>query len=230
VWYRVADFWSDEANILKGCDITVEEPNPLVGLRGIRRGFAEPDALDLELKALAQVAATRSNLHVLFPFVQDADELDRCTQFLDRARWPNRFGSMLEIPSALIDVPRMVAVGATNFLVGFNDLSSLLLGRERGGEEIQRHRAMWWAVDYVARHVPAQLEWGIAGRLSKQTIEAARERNVPYASIRYMDLPALLGLDPQQLPDLTLETTIKTRTREQILARRASLKNEPQSS
>jgi hypothetical protein len=39
---------------------------------------------------------------------------------------------------------RMVTVGTSNLLIGFNDLSSLMLGRERGGDELKLHRAMWW--------------------------------------------------------------------------------------
>lgn len=75
VWYRLSDFWSDEANVLQGNPHIKDEANPIVGMRGIRRALAHPEDFSLEVDAIAGVARTHSNLHMLFPFVQDGDEM-----------------------------------------------------------------------------------------------------------------------------------------------------------
>ena len=49
VWYRCIDLWSDEANSLDGNDLELDEPNPLVGCRGLRRAIKNPETFLIEL-------------------------------------------------------------------------------------------------------------------------------------------------------------------------------------
>lgn len=224
IWYRLCDFWSDEANVLIGNNLQEEEGNPIVGLRGIRRGLAAPDTLRRELAAVAEVAMRFDNLHVLFPFVQDADELAEGRRFLEEIRWPNRFGTMLEIPSAVFEATRFVEAGASNLLVGMNDLTCLLLGRERGSPALKLHRAVWWAIDHLAASLPINTEWGIGGSLTQEILAEAQLRGVPYVTLHYADLPHLLNTDPGDLPDLNLVRVVKTKTQEMKRIRKEQLR------
>src|SRR5947207_152383 len=102
VWYRTSELWSDEANSLEGIDYVVQELNPLMGLRGMRRALQYPGSFELELRVVAEVARNKPNLHLLLPYVGDVDEFLSGVSILEKVGWPNRFGSMLEIPAAVL--------------------------------------------------------------------------------------------------------------------------------
>jgi phosphoenolpyruvate-protein kinase (PTS system EI component) len=223
VWYRTTDLWTNEANPLRGIDKVWEEESPIIGRRGLRRGLLLPDAFETEAHAITSVAARHKNLHVLLPFVGSADEFSRGAEILARAGWPNRIGCMLEIPSAILEVERFAAAGATNLMLGLNDLTCLLTGSERGSDYYDKlHRSVWWCVDHVCERLDGKVEWGIAGSLSKPVLEIARSHNVPYVSLHYCELPELLGVDKGKLIDIdvVLDTRIKTRERAAEYAKR----------
>ena len=219
VWYRLCDFWSDEANVLSGNDQEVDEHNPMLGNRGIRRGLRAPASLRLEMEAVAEVAHRHDNLHLLFPFVSDAHELAAATRLLGDIGWPNAFGAMIEIPSAVLDARRFLDLGARNLLIGMNDLSCLMLGRERGGDENKLHASVWWAVDQVSSAVGHEADWGIGGALSPAILDMARERDVPYVTIHYADLPLLVGTSRDSLQQIDYVKDVKRKTRDLIRER-----------
>lgn len=221
VWYRLSDFWSDEANVLQGNPHIEDEANPIVGMRGIRRVLAYPQDFALEVEEIAGVARTHPNLHLLFPFVQDGDEMADGIQLCRRAGWRGRFGSMIETPSAIFCAADIVKAGATNLLVGLNDLTCLLLARERGSNEMKLHHAVWKAVA-VVRDSVSGTEWGIAGSLSRDIIRRAENFGVPYVSVHYGELPDVLGVPPVELVDLDFVRRVKEKTR---AAKRRRMKN-----
>jgi signal transduction protein with GAF and PtsI domain len=77
VWYRTTELTTQEANTLRGIDVIVEEADYMKGLRGLRRGLILPDPFLLEVTAVADVAATWRNVHLLLPYVGGADEFAR---------------------------------------------------------------------------------------------------------------------------------------------------------
>lgn len=214
VWYRTTDLWSDEAALLEGGDLKEPEANPLLGLRGVRRSLREKDLLKREFDLLCQVALEQPNLHLLFPFVADADEFREAAHLAREQGWPNRLGSMIEVPSAVFEVPRLAEAGATNLLVGLNDLACLVLGRERGQNNMKLHNAVWRLINAVRQSAPANVEWGIGGSLSAEVIQRAQESGAHYATIHYAELPALLHVDSAELPDIDLVKKVKQKNRE----------------
>ncbi|MEZ4294048.1 MAG: putative PEP-binding protein [Polyangiaceae bacterium] len=202
VWYRLADFWSDEANVLEGNTHVLEEPNPIIGVRGVRRALAFPEDAGLEIETLARVARNHENLHLLLPFVQDGDEMSEAARLCRGAGWQHRIGSMVEIPSAVLGAEDLIKAGASNLLVGLNDLTSLLLGRERGPNEMKLHVALWKAISTV-KEAAGETEWGIAGSLSAAVVQRAEAHGVPYVSVHYSELPSVLGASAMELSDLT---------------------------
>lgn len=218
VWYRTTELTTPEANTLRGNDEHIVEADPMKGLRGLRRGLHRPDTYLLELQAVCDAALDAPNLHVLFPYVLDADEFAQGVELLEKVQWPNEFGSMLEIPSAVFDAPRFVSLGATNLMLGFNDLTSLVTGASRAGRDLKTHPAVWEMVGRVRASVPTGFQWGIAGNLSPEVVELARERDVPYVSLHYCELDRLLGVEPSLLPDRHFVELTKIKTRSQIAA------------
>lgn len=216
VWYRTTEMTSQEANTLVGVDQHYTEIDFMKGRRGIRRARELPAAFETELRVVAEVARDHPNLHVLTPFVRDAEDFAFFADTLHKIGWPNRFGSMVEIPSALIDVPRMITLGASNFLLGLNDLASLMTGTTRELPDMKMHSSVWWAVGELRDRVDDQCEWGIAGNLRPSVVERAEQEKVPYVSEHYSELPALHGLDPGTLPDLDYVARTKAFTRAQV--------------
>ncbi|WP_113704621.1 putative PEP-binding protein [Nonomuraea lactucae] len=218
VWYRTSEMTSQEANTLVEVDARYQEADFMKGRRGIRRALELPGAFETELRVVAEVARDHPNLHLLTPFVRDAADFGFAVDMLDKVGWPNRFGSMVEIPSLLLDLPDLLAMGASNLMLGLNDLSSLLTGtsREFTAMDMKTHPSVWWTVGRVREQVGMACEWGVAGNLSKAVLERAERAGVPYASEHYSELPALRGLDPDDLPDLDFVSRTKAFTREQI--------------
>jgi signal transduction protein with GAF and PtsI domain len=218
LWYRTTDLWTDEANVLDGVDVVMAEWNPIVGFRGLRRGLRYPEAFRTEIGLVTEVAQSHPNLHVLFPFVGDADEFGQAVDVLDNCGWPNRFGSMVEVPSAALDVERLVQRGASNLLVGINDLTCLVRGADRGsGFDQKLHPAVWWHIDQL-HAIDNRAEWGIGGTLTSEILAAAARNQVPYVTVHYAELPNVLGTDPATLPEIGLVPEIKKETRKLISA------------
>jgi phosphoenolpyruvate-protein kinase (PTS system EI component) len=212
VWYRLADLWSDEAATLRGTPPHLREHNPMLGLRGIRRGLADPEILEVELSLLAELGRDHPNLHMLVPYVEDADQFALIAERAAAAGHPNRIGSMLEIPAALLDASSFVRAGATNLLIGLNDLSCLMLGRDRGPLEIKLHPTLWRVVEEVRQALPDIFDWGIAGKMNAAVLQRAKDAGVPYACVHYADASALAGLPAQAFPHADHVTRVKNIT------------------
>jgi phosphoenolpyruvate-protein kinase (PTS system EI component) len=213
VWYRLADLWSDEVATLAGEPGTELEHNPIIGLRGTERMMRSGPAREVELGILSDLASRFGNLHVLAPFIHDAAEFAGFAEEMSVRRWPNRLGSMIEIPAAVVDAGAIVAAGASNLFVGLNDLTSLSLGRERGPPELKLHHAVWAAIDTVAAAAAGRAEWGVGGSLSAELLDRIEAAGAHYAALHYSELPELLGVERGQLPDAGFVREVKARTR-----------------
>lgn len=218
VWYRTADLWSEEANVLAGTWHVAVERNPIVGARGVRRGLAVPDEFLAECRVLSEVAARHSNLGVLFPFVTDEDEFSRALEVARGAGVAARIGSMVEVPSAALRAAEIVDAGAAVLLVGMNDLSCLTVGRERAvgfGDKLHPAVERLLAMVVDAAHARS-VRCGVAGSLSTDVLEMAERCGADYATIQYSQARQLLSPTEDTWPDEGLEFEVKHHTKEAI--------------
>lgn len=213
VWYRLADLWSDEVAVLAGDPGTELEHNPIIGVRGTERVMRAGPAREVELGLLSELASRFDNLHILAPFIHDASEFGGFAAEMAARRWPNRLGSMIEIPAAVVDAGAIIEAGASNLFVGLNDLTSLCLGRERGVPELKLHHAVWTSIAAVAAAAAGRAEWGVGGSLSRELLKRIEAAGADYAALHYSELPELLGIDPEQLPDAGFVREVKATTR-----------------
>ncbi|MFD5246733.1 phosphoenolpyruvate--protein phosphotransferase [Amycolatopsis sp. NPDC058340] len=106
------------------------EPNPALGVRGLRIAFDRPDVLDRQLAAIAGAAeATGVELSVMAPMVATAAE---AAWFAARARAAGvpRVGVMIEIPAAALCAKEILA--EVDFVsLGTNDLAQYLFAADR---------------------------------------------------------------------------------------------------
>lgn len=165
------------------------EPNPALGLRGIRLGLTKPDLLRLQLRAILRAhAATReggTRAAVNFPLVSRVEELSEAREILDDVSREESIpteglevGVMVEVPSAALGARRLAK--ACDFLsLGTNDLLQYLFAADRlvpevaGLPDILQPEVLR-LVSQVARDAHAEGAWmSVCGEAAADPVSAA---------------------------------------------------------
>lgn len=106
------------------------EPNPALGVRGLRTATRDPQVLDDQLAAIAQAAAAESaEVWVMAPMVSTVAE---AAEFVERcaAHGLTTAGVMVEVPSAALTAGPILARAAFAS-VGTNDLTQYTMAADR---------------------------------------------------------------------------------------------------
>jgi phosphoenolpyruvate-protein kinase (PTS system EI component) len=135
ITFRTLDLGADKP--LPGLTLP-SEPNPQLGVRGVRLYRREPALFDDQLRALGRVASRHSGVRVMFPMVASPEDWLLCRSAAERAfdhegAGPHHatLGVMLEIPSALLWLPELLAAGVGFVSLGTNDLLQYVLAQDR---------------------------------------------------------------------------------------------------
>jgi len=155
-----------------GLDIS-EEPNPALGLRGVRMSIARPDIFRTQLRALVRASAY-GRLKIMVPMISSLSEVIFSREQLDRVTEELRaegvtgsakleLGVMIETPAAAT-ISDLIAPHADFLSIGTNDLMQYTLAVDRTNEHV--------AYLYEPLH-PANL------RLIQRTCQAARRVGIP---------------------------------------------------
>ena len=134
VWYRFSELTNTEANCLEGTKEHFDENHPLFGYRGIRRLLACPNEFQAETHVVTEVYQTNPNLSVIFPFVNDADQLKQAIRVLREHGFTGKVGTMIELPSAYFDLDRILETGISKIIVGMNNLTSFIFATVRNSQ------------------------------------------------------------------------------------------------
>jgi len=118
------------------------EPNPALGVRGLRLGRANPELLDEQLRAIAQAAkSATAEVWVMAPMVATAEEA-RAFAATARGHGLERVGVMIEVPSAAI-CAREVLAEVDFASIGTNDLAQYALAADRLAGELAELLDPW---------------------------------------------------------------------------------------
>ena len=143
VTIRTLDLGADKAD--KTGLALRDEPNPALGLRGVRLSLAREGLLRTQLRAMAR-ASGYGPLRALVPMVSGYEEMRTVRTALDAVMFELRsegyevadhlpLGAMIEVPSAAISLPGFI--GLCDFLsIGTNDLVQYLLAADRTNEAL----------------------------------------------------------------------------------------------
>src|SRR3546814_447569 len=203
VTIRTLDIGADKAD-RTGLALS-DEPNPALGLRGVRLSLARAGIFETQMRAIVR-ASGYGPVRVLVPMVSSRDEITAVAALLKRVRRDLAsegheiaehipLGAMIEVPAAAIALPGFI--DAVDFLsVGTNDLIQYLLAADRNNEALGEL--------YTPLH-PAVL------RMLENVIRIARRRAKPLAvcgemagDARFAPLLLALGLEEFSLHPGTL--------------------------
>ncbi len=191
VYIRLLDLGGD-----KGADFLglPSEENPALGLRGARLLLARPEMLRAQVRALAR-ASLAGTIQVIAPMIIDLEQFIALRElFEDEAARVEgrslRLGVMLEIPSACLQAPQLLA--AADFAcIGTNDLTQYLFAMDRSNaavamEQVHQHPVLWSVIDNLAKAArEADRELSVCGELAG---DAALTRRLIRTGIRQVSV------------------------------------------
>ena len=119
-----------------------DEPNPALGLRGLRTLRTHMNVLEGQLKALAAAdAQTDADLWVMAPMVADQHEADYFVK-LGKSFGLKKVGVMAEVPSIALMADQVAKV-ADFVSIGTNDLTQYTLAADRTLGSVANYQTAW---------------------------------------------------------------------------------------
>ncbi|MFF4754267.1 phosphoenolpyruvate--protein phosphotransferase [Streptomyces sp. NPDC002514] len=121
-----------------------DEPNPALGVRGLRSLLEHPEILRAQLNALARAAEGLPSVHleVMAPMVADRADAKAFAEACRDAGLQAKFGAMVEIPSAALRA-RSILQEVEFLSLGTNDLAQYTFAADRQVGAVSRLQDPW---------------------------------------------------------------------------------------
>lgn len=194
VWYRFSELTNSEANCLEGTGEQLDEKHPLFGVRGTRRLLKYPDEFIAEIDVIREVYKKYQNLSVFFPFINDSTQLEKAIKMLRNNGFHGKIGTMIELPSAYLDLDNILKMDITRITIGMNDLTSFIYGTVRNSEwHNMESNIMLRVIKNI--HEKAKIygvDLAIAGYLSRSFIDKMNRLDIK-CIIHYSQIPQIFN-------------------------------------
>ena len=196
VWYRFSELTNTEANYLEGTKEHFDENHPLFGYRGIRRLLACLDEFQAEANVVTEVYQTNPNLSVIFPFVNDAEQLKQAIRVLRQHGFTGKVGTMIELPSAYFDLDRILETGITKIVVGMNDLTSFVFATVRNSQwhDMESPIMLEMLRQMQDKARTKKIDFAVAGYLNASFIQKMNQMDIK-CIIHYSSIPEIFNLE-----------------------------------
>ena len=196
VWYRFSELTNTEANYLEGTKEHFDENHPLFGYRGTRRLLACPDEFQAETNVVTEVYQTNPNLSVIFPFVNDAEQLKQAIRVLRQHGFTGKVGTMIELPSAYFDLDRILETGISKIVVGMNDLTSFIFATVRNSQwhDMESPIMLEMLRQMQDKARKNKIDFAVAGYLNTSFIQKMNQMGIK-CIIHYSSIPEIFNLE-----------------------------------
>ena len=196
VWYRFSELTNAEANSLDGTKEYFDERHPLFGYRGTRRLLACLDEFHAEANVVTEVYQTNPNLSVIFPFINDAEQLKQAITVLRQHGFTGKIGTMIELPSAYFDLDRILETGISKIIVGMNDLTSFVFATVRNSQwhDMESPIMLDMLRDMQDKARIKKIDFTVAGYLNTSFIQKMNQMGIK-CIIHYSSIPEIFNLE-----------------------------------
>ena len=196
VWYRFSELTNTEANCLGGTKEYFEERHTLFGYRGTRRLLACPDEFQAEANVVTDVYQNNPNLSLIFPFINDADQLKQAITVLRQHGFTGEVGTMIELPSAYFDLDRILETGISKIVVGMNDLTSFVFATVRNSQwhDMESPIMLDMLRQMQEKSNTKKIDFAVAGYLNLSFIQTMNQIGIE-CIIHYSSIPEIFDLE-----------------------------------
>ena len=196
VWYRFSELTNTEANCLKGTKEYFNENHPLFGYRGTRRLLASPDEFQAEAHVLTEVYQNNPNLSIIFPFVNDAEQLKQAITVLRQQGFTGKIATMIELPSAYFDLDRILETSISKIIVGMNDLTSFVFATVRNSQwhDMESPIMLDMLRQMQDKARMKKIDFAVAGYLNTSFIQKMNQMGIE-CILHYSSIPEIFDLE-----------------------------------
>ena len=199
VWYRFSELTNTEANYLEGTKEYFDENHPLFGYRGTRRLLACLDEFQAEAHVVTEVYQNNPNLSVIFPFVNDAEQLKQAITVLRQQGFTGKIATMIELPSAYFDLDSILEADISKIVVGMNDLTSFVFATVRNSQwhDMESPIMLDMLKQMQDKARMKKIDFAVAGYLNASFIQKMNLMGIK-CIIHYSSIPEIFDLEIDQ--------------------------------
>ena len=154
------------------------------------------DEFQAETNVVTEVFQTNPNLSIIFPFVNDAEQLKQAITVLRQYGFTGKVGTMIELPSAYFDLDRILETGISKIVVGMNDLTSFIFATVRNSQwhDMESPIMLEMLRQMQDKARIKKIDFAVAGYLNTSFIQKMNQMGIE-CILHYSSIPEIFDLE-----------------------------------